>query len=825
MQNTNLSVTKSMLAKLLAGENITVVHERIKTAYFDLKNRVLHLPIFENMDGPLYDLLVGHEDGHALYTPEEGWHGAIVDENMLTDKQKARGAKFNSGFKSVLNVVEDARIEKLIKRKYPGIAKSFVIGYKDLYERDFFGVKRLKSLSQLNIIDRVNLHAKCGSFLVVPFNDDERAILREIEHAETWEQVVDISTRLYNRAIEERDEYINSMEDLTEQLMQQFEQDSMSEKDMEDMFNDDQEDQEEGSDGSFKPFDPDHEDKEDTAPTSGDGDEDGDKELVDDDGSKPEEGEESGDATDGSGDSTESGEETDEDGKESTGGEESDEDSDEDTDDSASEGSGAGTNDGNEEKAEEQDEPVESVTDRIFREREQELIVGDTEVFTYHLPKPLLDNIIIPNKLMVEIFHEGVQSAIRRSGRDVPLVATCVKKFNDANMRYINLLAKEFEMRKNAAQYARTTQARTGELDMSKLHQYKFSSNLFKKMNIVPKGKNHGMMMFVDMSGSMNSCFGPTIEQTLILVAFCRKVGIPFDVYGFSDYRYFTEDLVAKGRLPRTFNQQKFQKLAGDNYEVSDDHDLNLPHLIGSSLPPAQYKRAYEMMAVVAMNYRNVMYPNVYIPWENNGWKLNGTPFAQTVMASRPMIERFKNATKCDIVNVIYLTDGEGGGCFTFKDIPWVYTYSSKPKTKKIVYMIDPVTKERLEFDPHASHQQQAKITEYVRKITGCKHIGFYIGSRGDLRSTMRLANGADELEYKARQKNLREHGYFAIPNLGYDNYYYVQSASKNVDDDDFEFTEEMTKRKMASVFIDAQEGKRKNRVLISTFVKDIATV
>ena len=33
---------------------------------------------------------------------------------------------------SVFNIVEDARIEKLMKRRYPGLSKSFFKGYKDL---------------------------------------------------------------------------------------------------------------------------------------------------------------------------------------------------------------------------------------------------------------------------------------------------------------------------------------------------------------------------------------------------------------------------------------------------------------------------------------------------------------------------------------------------------------------------------------------------------------------------------------------------------------------------------------------------------------------
>ena len=44
----NLDV-KSNLAKLLATENITIQHNKVSTASFDVKNRVLTLPIFKQL--------------------------------------------------------------------------------------------------------------------------------------------------------------------------------------------------------------------------------------------------------------------------------------------------------------------------------------------------------------------------------------------------------------------------------------------------------------------------------------------------------------------------------------------------------------------------------------------------------------------------------------------------------------------------------------------------------------------------------------------------------------------------------------------------------
>ena len=135
---------KSQLAKLLATEDIVVEHKHVETAQFNVDTRVLILPLWEKASNYVYDMLVGHEVGHALFTPN-------------VDPPKDVPHQF-------LNVVEDARIEKLMKRKYLGIAKSFYRGYNELADNDFFEIDD-KDVNLLNLADRVNLHFKIGSFV------------------------------------------------------------------------------------------------------------------------------------------------------------------------------------------------------------------------------------------------------------------------------------------------------------------------------------------------------------------------------------------------------------------------------------------------------------------------------------------------------------------------------------------------------------------------------------------------------------------------------------------------------------------------------------
>ena len=76
----------------------------------------LRLPLWKDKGKDVYDLLVGHEVGHALYTPADGWHDAEKKIGKIP--------------RAYLNIVEDIRIERKIQETYPGIVRRFKAGYK-----------------------------------------------------------------------------------------------------------------------------------------------------------------------------------------------------------------------------------------------------------------------------------------------------------------------------------------------------------------------------------------------------------------------------------------------------------------------------------------------------------------------------------------------------------------------------------------------------------------------------------------------------------------------------------------------------------------------
>ena len=151
----NLEV-KGNVARLLATENLIVENKRVDTASFNVDTRVLTLPLWQKSSNVVYDLLVAHEVSHALYTPNEDWDPAVPHQ--------------------FLNVVEDVRVEKLIKRKFSGLSKTFYRGYKEFYEKDFFEIGD-NDINEMNLADRINIYFKIGSFLNISFTEKEKKIV------------------------------------------------------------------------------------------------------------------------------------------------------------------------------------------------------------------------------------------------------------------------------------------------------------------------------------------------------------------------------------------------------------------------------------------------------------------------------------------------------------------------------------------------------------------------------------------------------------------------------------------------------------------------
>ena len=742
--------SKSNLARLMATENLIVEQRQVQTACFDIKNRVLTVPILNgDLSSELYDLLLGHEVGHALETPEEGWHDSI------------KVVKVN---RSILNVCEDARIEKKIKRKFPGIRISFVKGYRELLDMDFFGVKG-KDLNTLNFIDRINLHTKGGAAQGIDFTTEEYALLQEVEEAETFEETVEVSLKIQK-----------FMKDQLE---------SKTQKGFNHKFELSDDDGDETQTVTINIID----DRLEVKPESGVPKED-----------EPKEGDIESEQ--------ESGQQGDDNQK-----------SEEKEDPRTGRGGSSGVT----------DDMIQSETDNTFRQKEENLYQqGKTKEMVYsNVPKILFDKVFIGHKdLIKSIEKHNTATSFNAEFFNQAKMLENFNKFRIESNKVVSYLVKEFEMRKNAEQQSRAKVSKTGELNLSKIHEYKFTDDIFARMTKVPNGKSHGLVMFLDWSGSMVDHINPTVKQLLNLVMFCKKVNIPFEVYAFSSYSKNTIDKQLNSNFVDEYVPVTTPKVGDIN--VSPFSLLNiLSHKMSSN--------EFTKMASYLLDYGIGRRGTCSNMEPSEIMQLSGTPLNEAIMAAFEIIPQFKSDNKLEIVNTVFLTDGEGSslhGCIDDIDkltgrILGVRNIDSNYRKRS--FLRDPITKASVEIEEASgytsySSKQTTALLRLLKQRTNCNLIGFYVAKVRDVRQALQLYTPKEKQNsIDAEIVKFRKTNFTYLDNVGYDEYYFLRSDKIDTDDEEeFEVTNTST-RGLVNAFSKYTGGRISNRIVLNRFINLIA--
>jgi len=812
---------QSALARLMATENIRVEHQKLATAAFDVANRTLYLPIWKNMSPELYDLLRAHEIGHALWTPTDGWHGTVYKNQEL---------------RSFLNVVEDARIERKIKTRFPGTRPSFVKGYKELFDRDFFGTQG-RDLRKALLVDRINLHFKVGSFLNIQFSDSEKVLVQRINDAETWDDVVALAMEIY---------------DLDKEEFQKQIQEQRNDSD-----------------------------------SSGQG-----KQGQETEPGQSGQGMEADEQNQGQGESNANGS------------------GDDDTTDQAGQPDRTGTsghgitNNITDESYKRQTRldwlkpspTPESHTDKHFRSMEESLVDRKAAPWVYYdWPKQIqLKDIIVPYSQVAYEFDHTDPHVVRSLRHDrsaepglrileenklVCNYKEYMAHFHATNKGFVDHMAREFEIKRNARQLARASQSKTGALNLKKVHQYKLTDDLFQRLTVVPKGKSHGMVVLFDQSGSMSNHYSSTIEQIVILSMFCRKVGIPFEVYGFSDNtehlschlpkinEFYGSESEIQARS-RAYAHPGFSRNVGEI--ALQGSAFRLRQYLSSTMKGSEYKRMVERLLYLSvcfgsgfdttkakLKYRGDNNKIYYIPQSE---RLQSTPLNHAVISMSALVPAFREANQLDIVNVIYLTDGDSNHTFqrwadypdpkdrsvivrSVKDPRDMAIRMSQTKDHVTVTVRDPSSGIEVHRKQGAGIKDGQSMTdallEMVAKKTGARNIGYFISGGGamwNLREHMMSVasaqksagtenfKGADLVQvhegFPAAKAELKAQGFYKRPTKGYRKHFFVPSKNLDIHDAALQGTDARTLRKE---FRDQGLDKRKQRLLMANFIEEIA--
>ena len=754
--------TKSLLAKLMASENINVEYrENASTAAFDTEGRTLIMPVLKDMTENATDLFLGHEVGHALYTPQ----GAIKDV-----------VKKGSLFKGLVNIVEDARIEKMIQSKFPGLKKSFYNGYGDLMTSGFFDLDG-KDVNEANFIDRINIHFKIGTRAGVEFSDEEMTFVNRIANQKNFDETLKISEELFDYIKDNADE----------------EPEFDDNDDFE--FGDSDEDTEsnDGEMSSDMPMDSDDDD---------DSDSDEDSE---------------GDTSDGSGESEEDGEEETEENSSSASGDDSGDA--EETKETEVTSEGSPSEDGSGHLPKHVKDELTSKTMESFDKALENHIDDSSTPFTYvNIPKVDIEKVLISLDDVGAELHKGVTNAVNDGYSAESIeghIARNMKdwlKFRSENKSIVSYMAKEFEMRKSADEFKRTKVAKTGVLNPNKLHAYKFSEDLFLRSNVVSDGKNHGFVMFIDWSGSMSPNMSNTIDQLMLIAMFCKKVNIPFDVFAFT---------TSWGREESERGSYKFENRTKGDLVINGQ--FNLLHLISSTLSTAKFNTS--MMHLRWM--RNGMsYDSYDSNIVSNNLRLGGTPLNEAICSAFEIVPMFQKKNKVQIVNTIFLTDGQGsrlGGYWNYDNNGNWMRDSASYKSRTVI--TDPVTK--LHYDSRGAGfdgGQAVNLLKALKDRTECRVIGFYIAPMGRSfsREVSWMTNNYEALD--KMKKDLKDNAFTILDSdVGYEQFFILSDKSLKVEAGELEIDDKMTKGRMKNAFVKSRKNKIGNKAMLSKFCEFVA--
>ena len=742
---------KSTLAKLLAEEDIFVVHKKMDTAYFNPKSRELGLPIWkdEEMTKDIYDLMVCHEIAHALWTPLD----------ML---EKAQVRKINHSF---VNIVEDARIERMVQDRYPGSVAVFNRGYRDLTAKDFFGIAD-KGVSELNLIDRINLFFKKQK---VEFTAEEKVWVKRVAETKTPDDVLNLSEELYAWMAENAPE-----------------EESDDEKTMSDP-NGESGEGEEGETGEGE------------TPAGDDG--------------KEETGEGNPSAGDDKGE---------EDGNDVPAGGAGD-DGNDDVDGDAKAEEGKSSEVGGVESTDRGNTPM-AETDTDANNAIKKLIDENASTRTYGRIPALNEDLIMP---FGEILEKS-RPSYAVGGSWVDAKKSEIASMKDESKKTVGYMVKEFEMKKAADQYARAAVSKTGSLDMGRLHTYKYNEDIFKKVTTLPGATNHGMVMVVDWSGSMYENLKGTLSQLFNLIWFCRRTQIPFEVFAFSDCRELFIDPMT-GEWPNRYEMKMDDFKAGDlvlknfklleffSSKMSAKEEIEMMEILWMI---ASY---YGFEADREIAFDKVPFPGFL---NLGGTPLNDAIIA--MMEIVPKFKRDTGVQKVNTIFLTDGASNNLDGVYDYRldtdtgdHTPYIST------VRGTMTISDPKTLKNYEVDGYDITDGLLRILK--DRVGGMNLIGFFVAGSGrsgrvDKRTLGYLQRELSMDAIMDQVKFINKNKFLAIESKGYDEMYVLPSKGMEVSNEGL--SDDLvgaSKAKLKSAFGKSMKGKVESRQLLNKFVKLVA--
>ena len=449
-------------------------------------------------------------------------------------------------------------------------------------------------------------------------------------------------------------------------------------------------------------------------------------------------------------------------------------------------------------------------------------LIGGSGVESVYLELPQLDlkRVIVPNAEIHSKCKENWSSYLEHYEYQYSdIFGEVDRKFVDfkrSAQKEVNYLVKEFECRKAADSYARATTARTGVLDCSRIHSYKYSEDLFKKITTLADGKNHGLVFVLDWSGSMASVMSDTVKQLFNLIWFCKKVAIPFEVYAFThDYPLISYDAEGKSNIRKLSYQKK------DNLIRVEEH-FSMMNLLTSKVNNKTLDEQMKNIFRLANHFQESYSCKYNVPM---GLSLSGTPLNEALISLHQILPQFQKQNKLQKVQCVILTDGEANApkyhhefIRKWEENPYMGTCSIGPNS---------FLRDRKTGNTYSLGSAWWKFTDVILHnlrdtFVNTNFIGIRVIESRDAGNFIRRYCGYSGSDYDDVMNSWKKEKSFTLKTSGYHAYFGISSTSIS-QDTEFSVSEDASKSQIKTAFVKSLKSKKMNRRILGEFVSLVA--
>lgn len=352
--------------------------------------------------------------------------------------------------------------------------------------------------------------------------------------------------------------------------------------------------------------------------------------------------------------------------------------------------------------------------------------------------------------------------------------------------RSVDYMARQFESKKAAYRHKNARISNTGVINTSRLFAYKVSDEIFKQSTTLADAKNHGFVILLDCSGSINNMWYDMVDQVIMLTEYFRMIKVPYKVYTFGHRVWSSTDEGKQFRFSATEEAGKSNFVNGS---------LQWENYPAEFLTSEQSNGTHNKMCAVL---RHCL-----------GFEFGGTPTMAALTTLEGTIVDFFNKRGIHKRKVLVITDGEPGDCGA--------DYSYEDYRKSSVVCFDPMTKKSYQYPKIQSWRDSFRKVFLYGKIMKDRYdidliaMGITPSIKGFYHSFMQTS--PSEADRKSFNQNFfvkKKDPYFGVDAI------FIKPKNIEVDFDEMSISSEKSAKQNSRALMKTLKGLGKSRVLLN---------